>query len=205
MEPKWLTWSKQLQAIAQQGIEYSKDPYDVERFQVIREISVEIMTTYTENDEQTVRDLFCNEEGYQTPKVDIRGVIIENNQILLVKETIDGKWSLPGGWAEFNLSIKENVVKEVAEEAGLNVVPQRILAVQDRKYHNKPLSAYGIYKIFVLCKLVDGEFLKNIETDESGYFSLDRLPPLSETRNTKDQLELCFRGASDSQFMTAFD
>ena len=205
MTPKWLTWAKQLQAIAQQGLAYSKDPYDVERFEMVRDLSVEIMANFTDLEEEKIRDLFCNEEGYQTPKVDVRGVIIKDHKILLVKETIDGKWSLPGGWAEFNLSVKENVVKEVKEEAGLEVIPDRIIAVQDRKFHNKPVSAYGIYKIFVLCQEVGGDFESNIETEASGYFGLEALPPLSEGRNTKEQIKLCLEAAKDDGFMTVFD
>ncbi len=205
MTPKWLTWAKQLQAIAQQGLEYSKDPYDIERFKMIRELSVEIMSDYTDIKEEKIRDLFCNEEGYQTPKVDVRGVIIKDDHILLVKETIDGKWSLPGGWAEFDLSVKENVIKEVKEEAGLEVKPERIIAVQDRKYHNKSVSAYGIYKIFVLCSEIGGVFEPNSETEASGYFELDALPPLSEGRNTKEQIKMCMDAAKDDGFMTVFD
>ena len=205
MTPKWLTWAKQLQAIAQQGLAYSKDPYDIERFQTIRELSVEIMMDYTDLKEEKIRDLFCNEEGYQTPKVDVRGVIIKDNHILLVKETIDGKWSLPGGWAEFDLSVKENVIKEVKEEAGLEVIPDRIIAVQDRKYHNKSASAYGIYKIFVLCSEISGSFEPNNETEDSDYFGLEELPPLSVGRNTKEQIKMCMDAAKDDGFMTVFD
>ena len=127
------------------------------------------MNEYTDMDSEKIKDLFCNETGYQTPKVDIRGAVIVDNKILLVRESTDGLWSIPGGWAEFNLSIKENVVKELLEEAGVNVVPKRLIAVLDRKKHHRPLSPYGIYKIFVLCDLVDGTFKKNIETTESGF------------------------------------
>lgn len=205
MEDKWLTWAKKLQSIAQQGLEYSKDPYDIERFESIRSLSVEIMEDYTGLEATMIKDLFCNESGYQTPKVDIRGVIIEANKILLVKETIDGKWSLPGGWAEFDLSVSENVIKEVKEEAGLNIKPLRIIAVQDRNKNNPGISPYGIYKIFVLCTSMGGNFQKNTETEASGYFPLDALPPLSVGRNTENQILMCFKAAADKGFMTVFD
>ena len=107
MEPKWLTWAKQLQSIAQAGLTYSKDKYDIERFQQIRELSVEILNEYTEICNEKIKDLFCNEVGYQTPKIDIRGAVFKDDKILLVKESIDGLWSIPGGWAEPGLSIKE--------------------------------------------------------------------------------------------------
>lgn len=205
MEPKWLSWAKQLQAIAQSGLTYSKDKFDIERFQQIRNLSVEILNEYTEISTEKIKDLFCNETGYQTPKVDIRGVVFNGDKILLVKESIDGCWSMPGGWAEFNLSIKENVIKEVREESGLNVVPKRLIAVLDRNKHNEPVTPYGIYKIFVLCDFIDGVFEKNIETEESGFFSLEDLPPLSLGRNTKKQIEMCFEAKIQENFLTIFD
>lgn len=205
MEPKWLTWAKQLQSIAQAGLTYSKDKFDIERFQQIRNLSVDILKEYTEMNSEKIKDLFCNETGYQTPKIDIRGAIFKEDKILLVKESIDGRWSIPGGWAEFNLSIKENIVKEVKEEAGLNVTPKRLLAVLDRNKHNEPPTAYGTYKIFVLCEVIDGVFEKNIETEESGFFSLTDLPPLSVERNTKEQLIMCFESRSNDNFFTIFD
>lgn len=205
MEQKWLTWAKQLQSIAQAGLEYSKDKYDLERFQQIRNLSVEILNEYTGVSNDKIRDLFCNEVGYQTPKVDVRGAVFKDNKILLVKESIDGCWSLPGGWAEVNLSLKENVIKEAKEEAGVTVIPEKLIAVLDRNKNNKPISAYGIYKIFVLCQLVDGAFEKNIETEESGFFSLENLPPLSLGRNNKKQIDMCFKAYTDKNFIPIFD
>lgn len=205
MEPKWLSWAKQLQAIAQAGLTYSKDKYDIERFQQIRNLSAEILNEYTELGHEKIKNLFCNETGYQTPKVDIRGVVFIDDRILLVKESTDGCWSIPGGWAEFNLSVKANTVKEVMEEAGLNVIPKRLIAVLDRNKHNQPVIAYGIYKIFVLCELIDGKFEINIETEESGFFSLSHLPPLSLDRITKEQIAMCFEANSNDSFVTVFD
>ncbi|WP_040214007.1 NUDIX hydrolase N-terminal domain-containing protein [Clostridium polynesiense] len=205
MEEKWLNWAKRLQSIAQAGLTYSKDKYDLERFQQIRDLSVEILNEYTEAGSEKIRDLFCNETGYQTPKVDVRSAIFKDNKILLVKESIDGLWSLPGGWAEMNLSIKENAVKEAKEEAGVNIVPLRLIAVQDRSRHNKPPFPYGCYKVFVLCELIDGEFQSNIETEESGFFSLESLPPLSRGRNTEKQIEMCFDSLKSPHQEVLFD
>jgi ADP-ribose pyrophosphatase YjhB (NUDIX family) len=205
MEPKWLSWAKQLQSIAQAGLTYSKDKYDIERFQQIRDLSAEILNKYTEIGNEKIKNLFCNETGYQTPKVDIRGAVFKDDKILLVKESTDGCWSLPGGWAEINLSIKENIVKELQEESGLNVVPRRLIAVLDRSKHNHPVSAYGMYKVFVLCDLIDGEFEKNMETEESGFFSLADLPPLSAERITREQIAMCFEANGDDNFLTIFD
>ena len=143
MEEKWLTWAKRLQSIAQAGITYSKDKYDIERFQEIRDISSEILSNYTDLSNEKVKDLFCNETGYQTPKVDVRCAIFINDKILLVKENLDNKWSLPGGWAEVNLSIKENAIKESFEEAGINVKPKKLIALLDKSKHSNTLTPYG--------------------------------------------------------------
>lgn len=205
MEPKWLSWAKQLQSIAQAGLAYSKDKYDIERFQQIRALSVDILSEYTEISNEKIKTLFCNETGYQTPKIDIRGAIFKEDKILLVKESIDGCWSIPGGWAEFNLSIKENIVKEVKEESGLNIVPKSLIAVLDRNKHNEGIFASGAYKIFVLCELIDGLFEKNIETEESGFFSITNLPTLSGERVTKKQIEMCFEAKSSDDSFTIFD
>jgi len=205
MEPKWLTWGKELQSIAQNGLTYTKDKFDEERFQRIREISVEILGEYTGIDQTKIYDLFCNEVGYQTPKVDVRGVIFEGSKVLLVKEKMDGCWSLPGGWADYNLSIKENVVKELKEEAGFNVLPIRLIALLDRNKHNEPVTAYGIYKAFVHCEIQSGEFKANTETEESAFFNLNDLPQLSLGRNTKEQIEMCFESVSKKIEYTIFD
>lgn len=205
MENRWLTWATKLQSIAQAGLEYSKDKYDIERFNEIRNISAEIISEYTDLSMGKVKDLFCNEKGYQTPKVDVRAAIFKDEKILLVKESLDGSWSLPGGWADIGLSVKENIIKESFEEAGVKVEPERIIAIQDRDKNNKPIGPYSVYKIFVLCKLIEGEFKENIETEESGYFKLEELPRLSEERNNKEQIELCFKAKNDPNQETYFD
>lgn len=133
MEPKWLEWAKQLQAIAQTGLTYSKDPFDIERFEAIRKISIEIMNHYTDVEEKKIKNLFAKETGYATPKVDIRAVVVKDHKVLLVREKSDNAWSLPGGWADIGLSPGEVAAKEVKEEAGLDVQATRLLAVFDKK------------------------------------------------------------------------
>lgn len=171
-EEKWLKWAMELQSLAQAGLTYSKDPYDKERYNQIRDISAEILAYKSDISVEKVKDLFCNEVGYQTPKLDTRAAIFENGKILLVKEN-NGKWSLPGGWVDVNVSVKENVIKEVKEESGLDVSADKIIAIQDRAKHNLPLYPYGVCKIFVLCSILGGEFEKNIETTEFQYFDKD--------------------------------
>lgn len=205
MEEKWLSWAKKLQSVSQAGLEYSKDKYDIERFQELRDLSCEIMSEYTDISYDKIKDLFCDESGYQTPKVDVRAAVFKDGKILLVKESIDGKWSLPGGWAEFNLSIKENIIKECMEEAGVKVEPVKLIAALNRNWHVDNPYPYGVYKMFVLCNLLGGEFEKNIETEESGYFDINELPPLSIGRNTIEQVKMCFKANLSKEEDVIFD
>lgn len=205
MEEKWLTWAKKIQAVSQAGLEYSNDKYDRERFQELRDLSCEIMSEYTEVSYDKVKDLFCNESGYQTPKVDVRAAVFKDNKVLLVKESIDGKWSMPGGWAEYNLSVQENIVKECMEEAGAKVKPIKLISVLNRNWHVNKEYPYGVYKIFVLCELIDMEFKENLETLECGFFDLDNLPELSIGRITENQINICFKASTDKAYEVIFD
>lgn len=193
----------ELQSIAQNGLTYTKDKYDKERFERVREISAEIMAMKTGLPVEKVKNLFCSEEGYQTPKLDTRAAIFNENGILLVKER--GKWSLPGGWVDYNQSISSNTVKEVKEEAGLDVAPVKVIAIQNRNRHNFPKYAYEICKVFVLCDVKGGSFQPNIETSESGYFSLDNLPELDEDKNVFSQIKMCFDAYNSKNWEVPFD
>ena len=201
---KWLEWAIELQSLAQAGLTYGKDVYDRERYERIRDISAEILSYKTDISVEKVKNLFCNEIGYQTPKLDTRAAVFEHEKILLVKEN-NGKWSLPGGWVDVNLSVKENTVKEVKEESGLDVTADRIIAIQDRDRHNLPAYAYGVCKIFVLCSVIGGEFEKNIETTEFRYFNKAELPELATEKNTKEQIEMCFNAYYNKNWIAEFD
>ena len=207
MDPnqKWLGWAVELQSLAQAGLTYGKDVYDRERYERIREISAEMVAHMSEIPLEKVRNLFCNETGYQTPKIDTRAAIFEGEKILLVQEN-NGTWALPGGWCDVNVSVGENTVKEVREEAGLDVTADRIIAVQDRAKHNLPAYAYGICKIFVQCTVIGGRFEANSETMGYGYFSETELPKLATEKNTVRQVQMCFAAyrAKDS-WTTLFD
>ena len=203
-EIRWLEWAKELQFIAQAGLTYSRDDFDLERFARIREISAEIMAARSRLSLDEVKGLFCNETGFQTPKIDTRGVIFRDGKILLVKEK-SGEWSLPGGWMDVNQTIRSNTEKEVKEEAGLDVEAERIIALLDRNRYNTPMYAYNICKVFVLCRLKGGEFSENSETVASGYFSLDELPPLCNDKTTRAQVELCFDAVENDNWNPVFD
>lgn len=201
---KWLQWAVELQSLAQAGLFYGKDVFDLERYERIREIAAEMIAYKTEIPLEKVQNLFCSDVGYQTPKLDSRAAIFQDGKILLVQEK-NGTWSLPGGWVDMNVSVKENVIKEVKEEAGLNVSADRVIAVQDREKHNQPVYAYKVCKIFVLCTVLGGNFEENSETVQSGYFRLEELPQLAEEKNTREQIELCFRANEAEVWETQFD
>lgn len=199
----WLSWAKELQFLSQSGLAYCKDAFDIERFERIREISAEMISYKSQIPVDKVKDLFCNEEGYQTPKLDCRGAVFQNGKILLVREQ-DGKWALPGGWVDVNQTVEANTVKEVKEEAGLDVKAVRLIALQDQDRDNMPVFAYGICKVFFLCELIGGEFAANTETTESGYFSLDGLPELATIKTTREQIELCFLAYENENWQPVF-
>jgi len=202
---KWLKWAIEIQSLSQIGLTYTKDVYDRERYQRLREISAEMLAKKTEVSIEKVKDLFCHETGYQTPKLDTRAVIFRNNKILLVHEN-NGTWSLPGGWCDVLESVKSNTEKEVREETGLNVKAVKIISIQDRNKHNKPIYAYGVCKIFVLCEVINGKFVENIETTEMRYFSLQDLPHnLAEEKTNKEQIEMCFKAYLNENWQTQFD
>ena len=200
----WLRWAVELQSIAQAGLTYGRDRYDLERYARLREIAAEMLVQPSGLPLERVKDLFCNESGYQTPKLDSRAAVFREDRVLLVREN-DGRWSLPGGWVEVDLSIGENTVKEAREEAGVEVRPERLIAVQDRARHNRPLYAYGVCKVFVLCTLLGGGFRPNSETTASGWFSEDDLPVLAEEKNTASQIRMCFQAARDPGWRVQFD
>lgn len=202
---KWLKWAIEIQSLAQSGLAYTDNVYDIERYERLREISAEIIEEKSNINLEKVKDLFCNETGYQTPKIDTRAVIFKDDKILLTHEN-NGTWSLPGGWCDVLESVGSNTIKEVKEETGLDVETIKIISVQDRNKHNKPIYAYGVCKIFVLCNVIGGKFVKNIETTEIKYFSLDEIPSnLAEEKTNREQIEMCFEAYKDVNWQTQFD
>ena len=202
---KWLKWAMEIQSLAQAGLAYTENPYDIERYERLREISAEMVAEKSNISLDKVERLFCNETGYQTPKLDTRAAIFKDNKILLTHEN-NGTWSLPGGWCDVLESVKSNTVKEVKEETGLNVEAVKIISIQDRNKHNKPQYAYGVCKVFVLCNIIGGKFIKNIETTETKYFSLEEIPSnLAEEKTNKEQIEMCFAAFNNQSWQTQFD
>ena len=201
---KIVEWAEELQSLAQAGLYYVKDEYDRERFQRVREIAAEMLAVRTGLPLEKVTELFCADSGYQTPKVDTRAAVFRDGKILLVRER-SGRWALPGGWCEFNLSPAENTVKEAREEAGVEVAVCRLIAVHDRDRHNSPPYPFHIVKLFFLCELLGGSFRENSETTESGFFARDELPEMAEEKCSAEQALLCFDAAEDENWQVPFD
>ena len=204
LKEPWLKWAIEIQSIAQCGLAYTKDMYDKERYEQLRNIAVEMLSYKTDISVDKIKTLFCNESGYQTPKLDTRAVIFEDEKSVLVREK-NGLWSLPGGWVDVLESIESNTIKEVKEESGLDVITKRVIAIQDRNKHNKPLYPYGVCKVFVECEVIGGEFIENIETTEIKYFSIENLPNLCEAKTTSKQIEMCFEAKNNQNWNVVFD
>ena len=200
----WLTWAIEIQSIAQNGLAYCKNIYDIERYERLRDLAAEMLSYKTDIPVEKVKSLFCHEQGYQTPKIDSRAAIFKNDKILLVQEN-DGLWSLPGGWVDVLETIASNTVKEVKEEAGLDVKPRFLIAIHSQHKRNYPPFAYRVLKAFVMCELLGGKFHPNSETLQSAYFALDELPEMNNEKNTKEQVELCFQAYHSKHWITEFD
>jgi ADP-ribose pyrophosphatase YjhB (NUDIX family) len=184
---------KQIQALAETGIHYSHNDFELHRNKEISEYCMQILSGLTNTLVADLRFALEENHGYKTPKVDVRAVIFnEEHKILLVKEMVDGRWSLPGGWADIGYTPSEVAVKESAEEAGALVEPVRLLAVLDKKCHNHPPDIYYIYKIFIECRLLGWVDPDLKETSGHGFFGPDELPPLSTPRNTTEQIGKLF-------------
>ena len=199
----WLKWASELQSLAQAGLYYGRDKFDRQRYARVREIAAEMMACQTGLPLETVKDVFCCETGYQTPKLATRAAVIQGEKVLLVREPKG--WALPGGWVDVDVSVGENAVKEVREEAGLEVQVQRVIAVQDGERHHSTRYPWKVCIVFVLCRLLGGEFRENLETTESGWFTLEALPPLDLEKTTPEQLRMCFDASRSGTWDTMLE
>lgn len=205
MNDQWIDFAIRIQSIAQAGLQYGNDKYDKERYAELREIAAEMIAAKTDISADRVFNLFCNESGYQTPKVDTRAAVFIDGKILLVHEN-NGTWSLPGGWCDVDQSIASNTVKEVKEETGFTVSAEKLIAVQDWRKHNVTNYAYGVVKAFVLCKYISGKFEENLETTEIAFFGKDEIPEnLANEKCTKAQILMCFESCIHFDLPTFFD
>ncbi len=181
---------KRLNALADTGLIYTDSDYDMERYEEIKEIVGGLMEKAAAADWPVIEKLFATPVDYPTAKVDVRAFVLsaDRQRVLMVREKADGRWSLPGGWADVGYSPAENAVKECREETGIEVKPVRLLAVFDKRKHPHPPEVYYVYKIIILCKALTTEICKGFDVLDVGYFPMADLPPLSEDRILKSQM-----------------
>jgi ADP-ribose pyrophosphatase YjhB (NUDIX family) len=205
MDPKWIAWTRRLQALAQTGLTFTRDQYDIERYEEIRLIAAEMAAAGAGADFGAVHELFARDTGYTTPKVDVRAAIFQDDAILLVRERSDGLWTLPGGWADVGDAPARAVEREVWEETGYSARAVKLLAVWDRTLHGHPPIPFAVYKLYFLCQITGGAPAATHETDEVGFFREDALPPLSLTRTMPAQIARLFAQYRHPEWPTEFD
>lgn len=201
---EWIETLNKITGLAQTGLYYSKDVYDKERYDQI----ISYVRTLINLKEIDIQDFIADvlqDVGYATPKIDVRAVVFKDNKLLLAKETQDGLWSIPGGWADIGYSAAENAEKEVLEETGLEVKATRLLALTDRRKHPHPAMFLHVYKAFFWCELIGGELKPSIETSEVGFFGRNELPPISTARVTETQIHQFFELRQELPESTYFD
>lgn len=191
-EEQFTKWAMDILSIAQAGLAYSDNPYELERCRQLQEIGQSMLAWQMDQPVETIQRMFAAEEGYMTPKVDTRAALFKDGKILLVHEN-NGDWALPGGWCEATLSPAENTLKELEEEAGYIGLVTKVIAIQDWTKHNPCNLPFGVVKIFMECEPVRKTELDHVETSEARFFGRDELPDrLAREKDTKEQIELCF-------------
>jgi ADP-ribose pyrophosphatase YjhB (NUDIX family) len=207
MNPQWLTWMQQLQAIAQSGLTYTENQYDIDRYQQVHQIATQIMATYGDSEPAIIKQLFQQEQGYATPKVAVRGAVFRDDRLLLVKEKVDGCWTLPGGWVDVGESPSDSVVREVYEESGYETRVVKLLMVCDRLHprYEYPPYPYHVYKMFFQCELLGGTATDNYETESAEFFAENEIPELSLERVVPVQITRLFEHYRHPELSTDFD
>jgi len=193
MKNELLTLVKRVQAIAESGLHYTESDWDTDRYTDLEKIALEMTSILTSQPLETVEILMVDRHGYRTPKTDVRSVVFnEKDEILMVKERVDDRWSLPGGWADIGYTPSEVAEKETLEEAGIRVKAGKLISVMDKKCHDHPEDLFYSYKIFIECQAKDFNIATGMETTDVGFFRQDKLPELSTPRNTRDQIDTIF-------------
>lgn len=207
-EPEWLAWMRDIQGIAQTGLTFSRDPYDRERYEALRALAATMASRQSDAELAVVTSLFAAQDGYATPKIDVRGAVFDaEGRILMVREVLDeGRWTLPGGWADVNLTPAQNVVKEVSEESGFEVQVSKLAAVWDRTRQGHGPSPFSAYKLFFLCDIVGGAATTSLETSEVAFFAEDQLPAdLSLGRVLPKQIARMFAHKNNPMLATDYE
>jgi ADP-ribose pyrophosphatase YjhB (NUDIX family) len=207
-DPDWLVWGREMQALAQTGLAFSKDPYDLDRFRALQRLAAQVMAANTDAPAERIAGLFDAEGGYATPKVGVRGAVFDaQGRILMVRETVDDhRWTLPGGWADVNQTPGQSVAREVFEESGYRVRPMKLAAVWDRARQQEPAMAFSVVRMFFICALEGGTPTTSLETSEVGWFGEHAIPEaLSLRRTTHHHIARMFEHWRSPDLPTEFD
>ena len=202
--PKWLVLAREVYTLSQAGLTYSGNEYDIQRYKRLQEISAEMLASQSELSQAAILQSFSMQSGYATPKIDVRGAVIRDGKILLVREKADGRWAMPGGWGDIGDAPAAMVAREVWEESGFRVSVDKLVGVYDAN-RLQPLEFYHVYKLIFMCAITSGEATTSIETLDVDFFELDKLPPLSETRTNKRMLDEVFAHAAQPGRPTYFE
>ena len=201
---KWIDWAREIFSLSQAGLTYSKNEFDIDRYKRLQEITAEMIASESQIAKEVALNSFSMQAGYITPKVDVRGAVVQDGKILLIQERADGKWAMPGGWADLGNTPASVAEREVWEESGYRVKAEKVVAVIDSN-RIEPMEFYHAYKIIFLCRLLGGEPRVSYETLAVDFFDPDHLPPLSSYRTNESMLQEVFAHVQDPNRRTAFD
>jgi ADP-ribose pyrophosphatase YjhB (NUDIX family) len=203
--PRWLKWAREIEAIGQTGLFYSTNDFDRQRYGRLVDLAAEILAQPTVMDAEMLKKVFLDQRGYATPKVDVRGAVFKEGRLLMVRERIDGCWSMPGGWADVNEPPAAMVEREVWEESGYKVKAYRLVGVYESNHDHAPLEVFHAYKLVFLCNLIGGEAATSIETTDNGFFPQDQMPPFSLSRTNARIVADVFAHQDDPNLAVIFD
>ena len=203
--PKWLEWAREIQSLCQTGLSFVSSGYERSRYERLMEISSEIIETHTNLEGIEIKENFMNQPGYATPKIDVRSAVIEENKILLVQESTDKRWAMPGGWADVGDLPSQVAVRETKEESGYDVEPLKIVGVFDANRSGRPMEFYHAFKIIFLCEIIGGSARTSDETIAVDFFDLNALPPLSTNRTNERHINEIKLHLADFGRNAAFD
>lgn len=202
--PKWIEWAREIFSLSQAGLTYSRNEFDLDRYKRLLEITAEMIESQSVLSKEAVLESFSMQAGYTTPKIDVRGAVVQDNKILLIQERMDGRWAMPGGWADLGNAPASVAEREVQEESGYRVKAEKVVAVIDAN-RIEPMEFYHAFKIIFLCSLIDGEPKTSHETMAVDFFPMEALPPLSIYRTNEEMLQEVFAHVKDPNRRTYFD
>jgi ADP-ribose pyrophosphatase YjhB (NUDIX family) len=203
-QPNWMDWAREIFSLSQAGLTYSENPYDIERYKRLQEITAEMIASQSDMKKESALESFSMQAGYITPKIDVRGAVIRDGRILLVQERADGRWAMPGGWADIGNAPASVAEREVWDESGFRVQAEKVVAVLDAN-RIEPMEFYHAYKIIFLCKILEGEPRTSHETLAVNFFDPGKLPLLSLFRTNEAMLREVFAHLQDPLRRTMFD